>query len=245
MRDIQKALEEHKQAVTELYPEDQILGVFLYGSQNYNLATEKSDVDTKAIIIPTTRQLIFDPVKTQTLDLPNGEKCVVMSIAHWVKNLQKQSLNYLETLFTKYRWINPKYKTIWDKTFEEWKDEIADCDLERGIRSAAHQAINALREKQSGKKLGMGYMLRKFIYERITLEPFSKSIWIESPLRNCIIELKEDKTFCTSRDFECLIQSIQKLIEGDLGINRDENKINALDAKMEQAVIQFINSRQL
>ena len=30
-----------------------VLGVFLQGSQNYNLAYEGSDIDTKAIIIPS------------------------------------------------------------------------------------------------------------------------------------------------------------------------------------------------
>ena len=34
MRDIQQALEEHKAAVLEQYPEDKLLGVFAYGSMN-------------------------------------------------------------------------------------------------------------------------------------------------------------------------------------------------------------------
>ena len=58
MRDIQEALQQHKQVVLDAgYAEDQIIGVFLYGSQNYGLATENSDVDTKVIIIPTLEDL--------------------------------------------------------------------------------------------------------------------------------------------------------------------------------------------
>ena len=30
-----------------------VLGVFLQGSQNYNLAYEGSDIDTKAIVLPS------------------------------------------------------------------------------------------------------------------------------------------------------------------------------------------------
>ena len=58
MRDIKKAIQEHKQVVLNAgYPEKQIFGIFLYGSQNYGLDTENSDVDTKAIIIPTIEDL--------------------------------------------------------------------------------------------------------------------------------------------------------------------------------------------
>ena len=45
-------VKEHYMYLLANYPERSILGVFLYGSQNYNLATENSDVDTKAIYIP-------------------------------------------------------------------------------------------------------------------------------------------------------------------------------------------------
>jgi predicted nucleotidyltransferase len=59
-RDIQEALQQHKQVVLDAgYAEDQIIGVFLYGSQNYGLATEDSDVDTKVVIIPTLENLII------------------------------------------------------------------------------------------------------------------------------------------------------------------------------------------
>ena len=64
MRNIEEALQEHKQAVLAAgYAEEQILGIFVYGSQNYGTATENSDVDTKAVIIPTMRQLAFYSVK--------------------------------------------------------------------------------------------------------------------------------------------------------------------------------------
>ena len=61
MRNIEEALQEHKQAVLDAgFPEESILGVFLYGSQNYDLAHENSDVDTKAIYIPTIEECIFE-----------------------------------------------------------------------------------------------------------------------------------------------------------------------------------------
>ena len=47
-------LKEHWNAVVDYgIPEERIIGVFLYGSQNYGFATEESDIDSKAIIIPS------------------------------------------------------------------------------------------------------------------------------------------------------------------------------------------------
>ena len=62
-------LELHKKEVLKYYPEDQLLGVFLYGSQNYGINTETSDVDTKAILIPTFKELIFNRPVSRELHL--------------------------------------------------------------------------------------------------------------------------------------------------------------------------------
>ena len=55
------ALELHKQNLLRKgYKEENILGIFAYGSQNYNLDTENSDWDTKAIIVPSFRDLVLE-----------------------------------------------------------------------------------------------------------------------------------------------------------------------------------------
>ena len=37
-----------------------VVGVFLYGSQNYELDYSGSDVDSKAIILPTLNDIVFN-----------------------------------------------------------------------------------------------------------------------------------------------------------------------------------------
>ena len=39
------------------YNPDQILGIFLYGSQNYGTSTKDSDIDAKVILIPSFKDL--------------------------------------------------------------------------------------------------------------------------------------------------------------------------------------------
>ena len=98
-----KQLEKHRQAVIEYgIPENQILGIFLYGSQNYNCATVNSDVDSKAIIIPTYYDLCCGSPVIKELHLDNGEHCEIKDIREMVKMWRKQNINFLEIFYTKY-----------------------------------------------------------------------------------------------------------------------------------------------
>ena len=58
-----------------------VLGVFLQGSQNYGLDYEGSDIDTKAIVVPSFEDFVLNkkPAST-TLILPSNEHVDVKDI---------------------------------------------------------------------------------------------------------------------------------------------------------------------
>lgn len=54
-------LEDHLEYLYSIgYKKENILGIFLYGSQNYNFDTQLSDVDSKVIYIPRAEELVFE-----------------------------------------------------------------------------------------------------------------------------------------------------------------------------------------
>ena len=144
MRNIQQALEEHKAAVLKKYPEDKLLGVFLYGSQNYGTSTENSDVDTKAILIPSFSDLILREPISKEIHLANNEHCEVKDIRELVKMFKKQNINFLEILYTNYCWVNPFYKEVWEDTFIKNRDNIVYYDVNKAIQSICGQAIHSI-----------------------------------------------------------------------------------------------------
>lgn len=91
-----------------------IVGVFLYGSQNYELDYEKSDVDTKAIVLPSLNDIVLSkqPVST-TIDIGNNNLCDVKDIRKMFDCFKKQNINFIELLFTKYYILNPKYEDLY------------------------------------------------------------------------------------------------------------------------------------
>ena len=109
----------------------EVMAVMLYGSQNYSLDTLSSDVDTKAIIIPSLEDLIDAKQVSKTISIDDGQ-CDVKDIRLMVKNYEKQNVNYIETLFTDYYVVNPNYEKEY-KTLKNNREIIARLDENRAV----------------------------------------------------------------------------------------------------------------
>lgn len=96
-----------------------VLGVFLQGSQNYKLDYEGSDIDTKAIVIPSFEDFVLNHKPTSTtLILPSNEHIDVKDIRLMHECFRKQNINFVEILFTKYKYLNPEYADLYRPMFD-------------------------------------------------------------------------------------------------------------------------------
>lgn len=161
----------HYGKAIEHYGSDNVLGVFLYGSQNYNCDLETSDVDTKCILISDLYHLAINPYKTNHLhlyvdDREEPEVCECMTIQHMVANWKKQNPNFLEIMFTPFFIINPIYREEWDNFLvkEGYREYIARYDVRGGVLSIAHQAINTIHKNpMNGKNIGNAVRLVRLL----------------------------------------------------------------------------------
>ena len=215
MRVTMDAIKEHKQKVLEIYPEDKLLGVFVYGSQNYNINTENSDVDTKAILIPTIEDLCLRQPVTRELHLENGEHCEIKDIREMVKMFKKQNINFLEILYTDYYVINPKYNTIWRKYFIDNRERITHMDIRKAILSTTGQAINTLKKNNiSGKDYANGirlyYTLKNLIngikYKRCIDMSYQGKFFVKK-----LIDYKNNIFIPSEKEIEILKESLNEV----------------------------------
>lgn len=130
----------------------EIVFLALQGSQNYNLDiyTEEymSDVDTKAIVLPTFEDFVYNKTPTSTtIILENNEHIDVKDIRIMFENFKKQNINYLEILFSKYKIINDKYKNLLMPLFEN-KEKIAHLNENQAIRTMAGMSMQKLKALQ-------------------------------------------------------------------------------------------------
>lgn len=120
-----------KEQYIKLRPDYEIFGIFLYGSQNYGLATPESDIDTKMIVIPSFEDLVLNKPISKTVSFPHG-KCDVKDVREMMKSYKKQNVNFIETLFTDFYCINPEYQTLYDKLLSK-REEIAHYDEHKAL----------------------------------------------------------------------------------------------------------------
>lgn len=131
----------------------EVIGIFLQGSQNYNLDIyEKdytSDIDTKCIVLPTLDNLIKGNQMTSTKYDFEGEQIDVKDIRVMMEMWKKQNQSYLEILFTDYKIINPKYKSYL-KEILDMKNDIIQLNppqLARCIKGMSGEKVVALEHE--------------------------------------------------------------------------------------------------
>lgn len=211
MRDIDKALKEHLKAVLEKgYNEFQILGIFLYGSQNYGTNLSTSDIDTKCILVPTLEDLCLRHPVSKEIHLENGEHCDVKDIREIVASFRKQNINFLEILYTPYFWINPMYEKIWFDCLVNNREFISHYDMNRALQSICGQAIHTLKQdKTNGKKVSNGLRLYWFLKEYLDGNDYNKCIYLDEDRRKILKDLKNKSEIKDIKQVDELIYNFE------------------------------------
>lgn len=146
MSKIEKSLHSHYDALREkgFTP----IYLALCGSQNYDLDTEHSDVDTKAIVVPTLRDLALNkqPVSA-TIKFDNGEQCDAKDIRLMFQNFKKQNINFLEILFTQYYLVDANYQDLF-LTLRARAEEIAHFNMFTALKCMYGMATEKFKKME-------------------------------------------------------------------------------------------------
>ena len=193
-------LEDHYKEARNYFLKDQIVGIFLQGSQNYNLAVPTSDVDTKLIVVPSFKDIALarKPIST-THVRENEEHIDFKDIRLYVETFYKQNLNFLEILFTSCSMVNKTYAEEWARLVKE-RELIAHMNPVRGIKSMygiALEKYHAMEHRYPSKI----HLIEKYGYDakqlshlariRIFLEHFLEN----EPYEECLIPKDEERAY--------------------------------------------------
>lgn len=127
----------------------EIVFLALQGSQNYGLDVYDedymSDVDTKAVILPSFEDFVYGrKMFSETLILENNEHIDVKDIRVMFETYKKQNVNFIETLFTEFKIVNPKYEELVQPLFDN-AEEIARINKYQAIRCMAGMSKEKLK----------------------------------------------------------------------------------------------------
>lgn len=122
---IMQRVHDHLEETREAFDSSRIVGIFLQGSQNYGLQIPTSDVDTKLILTPTFKEIVFNKKPISTTHVrANDEHTDLKDIRLMFSTFRKQNLNFIEILFTPYLWVNPLFADEWNRLTAE-REKIA------------------------------------------------------------------------------------------------------------------------
>jgi calcineurin-like phosphoesterase family protein len=163
----------------------EVLYIALQGSQNYELAIYtdeyKSDIDCVAVILPSFEDIINSkPEVSTTIVLENNEHIAVKDIRQMFKLFQKQNVQFLETVYTKYRIVNKLYKEEVDELLSMGDDliHINRNALYNNIIGIAIQKDVAFKKKYPNTEKDIdkfGYSC-KSLYHQIRINDFISKI---------------------------------------------------------------------
>lgn len=189
----------------------EVVGVFLQGSQNYNLDYENSDIDTKAILLPSFYDFLFNKKQiSHTIELdPSKEHVDIKDIRLMMQNFRKQNINFVEVLFTKYRFMNPKYEKLFQPMFEN-RERIARYDQYKTLNSVAGMSMEKFKAMEhpyptlihkieefgfDGKQISHIERLNNFIKKYVNGVPYEFCMNIEPEIRQHLIDVKTNRKY--------------------------------------------------
>lgn len=126
-----------------------IIGIFLYGSQNYHMETEASDVDVIAVVLPDYMQFAYNNLPNEKIRTKTGE-IKVKDLRLFAKELLKGCYSTLEALASPY--------SIWTTNSMPTPliEDIINYDLSKTFRgcvgTAANMTYTILNDKKDKAK---------------------------------------------------------------------------------------------
>lgn len=189
-----KRLKEHYNYLVEKGYE--VVCLMLQGSQNYNLDIYtdeyKSDIDSKAIVLPTLDDIVLNKqAVSTTLILENEEHIDVKDVRAMFEVIEKSNVQYIELLYTDFKIINPKYKGIIKEIFDN-RDEILNIDRNKFLSSIVGMSKNKLAALKHpyptiiDKIEKFGYDPKQ-LHHIIRLNDLIKKVVAGKPYKECLI----------------------------------------------------------
>lgn len=230
-------------------------GVFLQGSQNYQLDYEGSDIDTKCIIIPSAEDVILQkPPVSKTLVLEDNSHIDLKDIRLMWNCFKKQNINYLEILFTDFVYIPYEYFTSWAEMFRI-NEEITHIDN----YAAVNCIVGMILEKNSALCHPYPSLMDKI--ERYGFDPkqlhhilrcreFLDRYIAGTPYKECLIPIDRDYLIKVKADCPYTVEEAKaiakeavdsaKAIKQSYIDSHDRVIVEETCAKMDKIIVQIL-----
>lgn len=169
----------------------------LQGSQNYNLADEKSDIDVKVFVMPNFVDIYYSTKVSETYETKYG-KAEVKDIRLLVDLIKKMNPTYLEILATNYFIADEEFFFTFRKIRNNlplFVDNKKGLLLKAILGSIRGKMKNLEQSDGSYKTKEFGHILRLYkLFEKIKKEgtSFKEALFNEGEDRDFLLKAKRE-----------------------------------------------------
>lgn len=224
MLTVMEKMQMHYDMATNVVPKEQIVGVFLRGSQNYGIEIENSDVDTLCLVVPSVEELVRAerPLSVEVLVGDDGGHITFMDIRDFVKKLMSQTPNVLEVLFTKFAIRNTDFEMNWYELFSR-REEIARYNPKQMLNTTVCMAITELARMKKGKYTDKGLALilrlRDLMVNYMADESFenclcpNEPVFLQNIKRGIVVATRTEGIVAAENAVDCMKKLYNQYIE--------------------------------
>lgn len=146
-------------------PDNLVFYCAAFGSYNYGLEVPGSDVDTKAMVLPTSRQVVMHEKQLSfELEMKSGDHCDVKDVRLMTHLMLKSDVTYLELLYSPYWCADNAYMEFVQK-LRSYRDFLANHDPLRLMKVVHGRAM------QRYKDFDKGFEGKKELLKRVGYDP--------------------------------------------------------------------------
>ena len=197
----------------------------LYGSQNYGLATPESDVDTKVWLMPSFTDLAL-AAKPYSKELhKDGTHVEGKDYRLMLGELRKQNMNFLETIFTPYKVVNPVYQWFYNTLYVN-REAIARMNVNRGAHAFMGHMYNMYnRFKRDEKPKQVAHLMRLY-------DCLQRYALTEEPYEDLLFKPNSRDYLMAVRRGEVPMEELHDMVETYMGLassvleNLPENNVS-------------------
>ena len=170
------------------------IGIFLYGSQNYELSTNDSDIDAILLVVnansdKTEINSCFGKIKIYTLQ-------------YFLRQLKKGDLECLEILYTKHRYLNTKYQQVFDEFSKEFSSVLQYERTKNALKLKLEEHLNFIfwsanktNEYYNKKRLYWAIRVQNQLERICNEETFESSLIYQSQLSYDLLKIKQNSNY--------------------------------------------------
>lgn len=201
--------------------DDNFIGIFLYGSQNYGLDYEESDADSILIVHSADKS-------KQELSTPTG-KVKIYTLKYFIYKLKQGDLECYEILYTKYKILNPVYENSFMNFIKEFSEYMSYeriknsliTKLDEHLCHVLWMMINKENARYNKKRLYWAIRVCNQLQRINDGESFESSLVYRDLLGCDLMQIKTVTNYLSIKEFSAIYKHLIEFIHSQHRYSRD------------------------